>query len=149
MGIAEADFDVAVVGAGPAGSTCALFLARQGVRVLLLDKQVFPRDKVCADNKTWKCLDIVRELGLWGEFEKLPKAHIRGVLVASPSGRTTRARSAIADDSTISYRSSNRSSRIGGSTFSWHSKSGRSWEPSDMRHIRSFPRMISPKTTPG
>jgi flavin-dependent dehydrogenase len=63
-----------------------LFLARQGVRVLLLDKQVFPRDKVCADNKTWKCLDIVRELGLWGEFEKLPKAHIRGVLVASPSG---------------------------------------------------------------
>lgn len=79
-------FDVIVSGAGPAGSTTALFLARAGKKVLLLDKEKFPRDKICADNKTWKCLDIVKELGLWKQFQKLPKAEIHGVLVASPNG---------------------------------------------------------------
>ncbi len=79
-------YDVIVSGAGPAGSTCALFLARGGLRVLLLEKGKFPRDKVCADNKTWLCLDIVSELGLWKEFSRLKKQPIKGVLVASPSG---------------------------------------------------------------
>ena len=40
-------FDVAVVGAGPAGSTAAYRLAAAGARVLLVDKAVFPRDKPC------------------------------------------------------------------------------------------------------
>ncbi len=79
-------YDVVVCGAGPAGMCCALFLAKGGRKVLLLEKGKFPRDKVCADNKTWKCLDIVKELGLWKEFEKLPKKEIRGMLSASPSG---------------------------------------------------------------
>ncbi len=41
------DFDVVVVGAGPAGATAAKFLAEKDVRVLLLDKSRFPRDKPC------------------------------------------------------------------------------------------------------
>src|SRR5690242_16366554 len=41
--------DVCIIGAGPAGSTCAFYLARQGVSVLLLDKERFPRDKLCGD----------------------------------------------------------------------------------------------------
>src|SRR6516164_11333691 len=41
--------DICVVGAGPAGSTCAYYLARQGKRVLLLEKSRFPRDKLCGD----------------------------------------------------------------------------------------------------
>ena len=41
--------DVAIVGAGPAGATCAWYLARQGLDVLLLDKAKFPRDKFCGD----------------------------------------------------------------------------------------------------
>lgn len=41
--------DVAIAGAGPAGSMAALHLARRGRRVLLLDRHPFPRDKVCGD----------------------------------------------------------------------------------------------------
>ena len=42
-------WDVAIVGAGPAGSTAAIHLASLGHSVLLLDKDPFPRDKVCGD----------------------------------------------------------------------------------------------------
>jgi geranylgeranyl reductase family protein len=43
------DFEVAVVGAGPAGSTAASYLARAGLDVCLIDRAAFPRDKVCGD----------------------------------------------------------------------------------------------------
>lgn len=41
--------DVIIVGAGPAGSVCAAYLAKAGVDVLLLDRDVFPRDKAAGD----------------------------------------------------------------------------------------------------
>lgn len=43
------DFDVIICGAGPAGSTCALALADSGLRVAVIEKSSFPRDKVCGD----------------------------------------------------------------------------------------------------
>lgn len=82
----EQFFDVIVVGAGPAGCTCSLFLAQNGLKVLLLDKQFFPRDKVCADNKSWICTSILKELGLWEKFLKIPKQSIEKMLFTSPSG---------------------------------------------------------------
>jgi geranylgeranyl reductase family len=42
-------YDVIIVGAGPAGSACALALRNAGLRVAVLDKHSFPRDKVCGD----------------------------------------------------------------------------------------------------
>ncbi|MFZ1862939.1 MAG: NAD(P)/FAD-dependent oxidoreductase [Polyangiales bacterium] len=42
-------FDVAIVGAGPAGATCAWYLAKGDIRVALIDKAKFPRDKFCGD----------------------------------------------------------------------------------------------------
>ena len=41
------DFDIIVLGAGPAGSAAACWAARQGARVALVDKARFPRDKLC------------------------------------------------------------------------------------------------------
>ncbi|HHP51286.1 MAG TPA: geranylgeranyl reductase family protein [Moorella mulderi] len=46
------EYDVIICGAGPAGSTCARFLAGQGAEVLLLDKAVFPRPKICGGGLT-------------------------------------------------------------------------------------------------
>lgn len=53
--------DVAVVGGGPAGSSCAHDLARGGLQVLLFDQARFPRDKVCAG---WITPDVFRSLSL-------------------------------------------------------------------------------------
>jgi len=55
------DFDVLVVGGGPAGSTCAWSLERLGLRVAVLDAKQFPRDKVCAG---WITPQILAELEL-------------------------------------------------------------------------------------
>ena len=49
-------FDAIVVGAGPAGSTAAFRLARAGARVLLLDRERFPRDKPCGGGLTYRAV---------------------------------------------------------------------------------------------
>lgn len=53
--------EVLVVGGGPAGSTCAWRLREAGLDVMVLDKQAFPRDKICAG---WVTPAVVRELQL-------------------------------------------------------------------------------------
>ncbi len=51
--------DVAVVGAGPGGSTTAYRLARAGARVVLLDRQTFPRDKPCGGGLTIRATTLL------------------------------------------------------------------------------------------
>jgi len=63
-------FDVAVIGAGPAGSAAAYFLARGGLRVALLDKFKFPRDKTCGDGLTPRALEALNALGVLPTVEK-------------------------------------------------------------------------------
>ncbi|GAA3089110.1 geranylgeranyl reductase family protein [Pseudonocardia yunnanensis] len=60
----DADADVIVVGAGPAGSTAAAYLARAGLDVLLLEKSTFPRPKVCGDGFTPRGMKQLIDLGI-------------------------------------------------------------------------------------
>jgi geranylgeranyl reductase family protein len=53
------DFDVLIAGAGPAGSHAAALLARRGLRIALLDRARFPRDKVCGGGLSRKTLDLL------------------------------------------------------------------------------------------
>jgi geranylgeranyl reductase family protein len=59
-------YDVAVVGAGPAGSAAALAARRAGASVLLLDRAEFPRDKPCGDGIAPHTLDVLAGLGVTG-----------------------------------------------------------------------------------
>ena len=54
--------NVVIVGAGPGGMTAALFLAQQGISSVLLEKSVFPRDKVCGDALSGKVLSVLKKL---------------------------------------------------------------------------------------
>ncbi|WP_370076230.1 geranylgeranyl reductase family protein [Streptacidiphilus sp. MAP12-16] len=60
----EAEADVIVVGAGPAGSTTAYHLARAGLEVLLLEKAHFPREKVCGDGLTPRATKQLVDMGI-------------------------------------------------------------------------------------
>ncbi|MEO6700081.1 MAG: geranylgeranyl reductase family protein [Jatrophihabitantaceae bacterium] len=61
---AVVDADVIVVGAGPAGSAAAYWLASAGVDVLLLEKTTFPREKVCGDGLTPRGTRALIEMGI-------------------------------------------------------------------------------------
>jgi geranylgeranyl reductase family protein len=83
------DADVAVVGAGPAGTAAAITLARLGRQVVLVDKATFPRDKCCGDGLTTAALRLLEDLGLdpatVPSWERVDEA-----VVAVPNGRRVR-----------------------------------------------------------
>ena len=58
------DADVIVVGAGPAGSSAAYWLASAGLDVALVEKSSFPREKVCGDGLTPRAVKSLIAMGV-------------------------------------------------------------------------------------
>ncbi len=72
-------FDVVVVGAGPAGSTVALQLARAGWSVALIERQSFPRRKVCGECIAASNLPLLQSLGIADAVDALAGPQLRQV----------------------------------------------------------------------
>ncbi len=77
--------DVLIVGAGPAGAVAATVLARAGARVRLLDRAVFPRDKLCGDTVNPGTLARLRRLGLSAPIDDRG-LRVDGMRVTGPRG---------------------------------------------------------------
>ena len=65
----QSEFDALIVGAGPAGATAAIVLARAGWSVALVEKQDFPRRKVCGECIAASNLPLIAALGLGDAFD--------------------------------------------------------------------------------
>lgn len=54
--------DVAIIGAGPAGCSASIFLSKQGIKHIIFDKAVFPRDKICGDGLSGKVVSVLKQI---------------------------------------------------------------------------------------
>jgi len=79
-------FDLAVVGAGPAGSSAAAFAVREGLSVAVLERCKFPRDKACGDGVTSPALNVLERLGLLDAIESGGFQQGSGFIFTSPGG---------------------------------------------------------------
>jgi menaquinone-9 beta-reductase len=77
-------YDVAVVGAGPAGAAAAIAARRAGARVILLDRADFPRDKPCGDGIAADAVDVLESLGVRGVTDGYPP--VERLRLAGPGG---------------------------------------------------------------
>jgi menaquinone-9 beta-reductase len=87
----ESRFEVCIVGAGPAGTSAALQLAKAGIRCALIDKSAFPREKICGDGISGRSLEALKELdpALVNKLKDLPSACPSwGVRIVAPNNKS-------------------------------------------------------------
>src|SRR6266853_3985071 len=80
-------FDVAIVGGGPAGSSCAAFCGLAGLRTLVLEREKFPREKVCGDCLNPACWPVLRRFGIAERVRQLPHGILDAVEFIAIGGR--------------------------------------------------------------
>ena len=83
----EKRYSAIIVGAGPAGCSAAITLARMGYEVLLLDRARFPRDKTCGDGLGAGTLALLDRLGIMPALEARRPWRIDGIFLSAPDGR--------------------------------------------------------------
>ncbi len=82
--------DVIIVGGGPAGASTAVALASAGVRVTVVDRERFPRDKPCAEYLSPQASRVLHDMGVLERIESLVPSQLAGMMVRAPSGRRLR-----------------------------------------------------------
>ncbi len=80
-------FDVAIVGGGPAGSSCAAFCAAAGLRTAIFEREKFPREKVCGDCINPACWPILGRLEVAERMRDLPHGKLSRVDFIGITGR--------------------------------------------------------------
>jgi menaquinone-9 beta-reductase len=86
------EFDAAIIGAGPAGAAAAISLAGKGYRVALIDKEKFPRDKLCGDFINPINWPILRELEVDNEILTSEHDKVTAFRITACSGEQAQAR---------------------------------------------------------
>ena len=99
-------FDVAIVGGGPAGSSCAAFCARGGLRTLVLERERFPREKVCGDCLNPSCWPVLQRLSLAQRVRDLPHSKLDSVEFIAIGGRNVIVDLPTGDDCELSVKRS-------------------------------------------
>src|SRR5438874_10728352 len=99
-------FDVAIVGGGPAGSSCAAFCADAGLRTVILEREKFPREKVCGDCLNPACWPILRRLELAERILGSPHGRLRRVEFIGITGRPVSVPLPAGDDAEIAIKRS-------------------------------------------
>jgi flavin-dependent dehydrogenase len=84
-------WDAIVVGAGPAGCTAATLLAREGLRVRLLDKSSAPPPKICGEYLSPGCLPILNRIGAVQLLGGAGARPLSGMVIHTAAGRSLRA----------------------------------------------------------
>src|ERR1700741_3670665 len=82
--------DVAIVGGGPAGSSCAAFCAAAGLRTLVLEREKFPREKVCGDCINPACWPVLERLGVVEAIRNSPRGALDAVEFIAINGKKLR-----------------------------------------------------------
>jgi flavin-dependent dehydrogenase len=80
------NFDVIIAGAGPAGSSAAIHLAREGMRVLLVEQKKFPRAKLCGEFISPECRRHFETLGVADAMTNSDPASITETVFYSTRG---------------------------------------------------------------
>lgn len=99
-------FDVAIVGGGPAGSSCAAFCAAAGLRTAIFEREKFPREKVCGDCINPACWPILRRLELADPVRTLPHGKLERVEFVAINGQTVSVALPRGDDAEIAVKRS-------------------------------------------
>jgi flavin-dependent dehydrogenase len=81
------EFDAIIVGGGPAGASAAIHTAASGARVLLAERERFPREKLCGEFISPECLEHFKRLGAMEEMSRGGGAQVSETIFYAPSGR--------------------------------------------------------------
>lgn len=85
------DTPVIIIGAGPAGAATSIFLSKAGIKHIILDKETFPRDKVCGDACSGKTALVIRRANpewmdeIQSQTEKFTPSY--GIIFVAPNGK--------------------------------------------------------------
>jgi len=82
------NFEIGIIGGGPAGSTAAAYLADYGFNVCLFEKKSFPRETLCGEFLTIEVMYYLQQLQLFEEFISLQPNKIKSFRIFNSSGKS-------------------------------------------------------------